>query len=83
MIRAIKMPNLGTTIDEMKIVNWLKNEGDRVERGELLFEVETDKTIMGVESYLAGYIKKIITGPDEIATEGSTVAYVGEFDDIY
>ena len=78
MIKEIKMPNLGTTIDEMKIVKWLKNEGDSVERGEPIFEVETDKATMEVESYLAGYLKKIVAGPGESVTTGSIVAYIGD-----
>ena len=78
MIKEIKMPNLGTTVDEMKIVKWLKNEGDSVERGEPIFEVETDKAIMEVESYLAGYLKKIVAGPGEVVTMGSIVAYIGD-----
>ena len=78
MIKEIKMPNLGTTVDEMKIVKWLKNEGDSVERGEPIFEVETDKAIMEVESYLAGYLKKIVAGPGEAVTTGSIVAYIGD-----
>lgn len=78
MIKEIKMPNLGTTVDEMKIVKWLSNEGDSVERGEPIFEVETDKAIMEVESYLAGYLKKIVAGPGEVVTTGSIVAYIGD-----
>jgi len=83
MIKEIKMPNLGTTVDEMKIVKWLKNEGDRVERGEMLFEVETDKATMEVESYLAGFLKKIAAGPGEMVTAGTIVAYVGEENDSF
>ena len=54
MIKEIKMPNLGTTTSEIRIVRWLKKENDAVKRGEALFEVETDKATLEVESYLAG-----------------------------
>lgn len=81
MIKEIKMPNLGTTVDEMKIIKWFKSEGDRVERGEILFEVETDKASMEVESYLAGYLKKIVAGPGDIVETGRVVAYIGEEND--
>ena len=37
MIKEIKMPNLGTTTDEMKIVRWIKNENDQIKRGESAF----------------------------------------------
>lgn len=77
MIKEIKMPNLGTTVSEIKIVRWLKSEGESVERGESLFEVETDKATMEVESYLSGYLKKIVVQSGELVTEGNTVAYIG------
>ncbi len=77
MIKEIKMPNLGTTTNEMKIVRWNKNVGDEIKRGELLFEVETDKAVMEVESYLSGYLKKIIVEADGMVETGSVVALIG------
>jgi pyruvate dehydrogenase E2 component (dihydrolipoamide acetyltransferase) len=82
MIKEIKMPNLGTTTNEIKIVRWLKKENDAVKRGEALFEVETDKAAMEVESYLAGYLKKIVTGEQESAAVGAVVAYIGDEADV-
>jgi pyruvate/2-oxoglutarate dehydrogenase complex dihydrolipoamide acyltransferase (E2) component len=38
MIKSVKMPNLGTTVDEVKILNWFKQEGDEVKRGEPLWK---------------------------------------------
>lgn len=81
MIKEIKIPDLGTTVEEMKIVKWLKSEGDSIKRGEPIFEVETDKATMEVESYLAGYLKKIVACSGELVTTGSTVAYIGDKDD--
>jgi pyruvate dehydrogenase E2 component (dihydrolipoamide acetyltransferase) len=81
MIKEIKMPDLGTTIKEMKIVKWLKNEGDKINRGEPIFEVETDKATMEVESYLDGYLKKIVSDSGEMVNTGATVALIGEKDD--
>jgi pyruvate dehydrogenase E2 component (dihydrolipoamide acetyltransferase) len=81
MIKEIKMPDLGTTIKEMKIVKWLKSEGDKINRGEPIFEVETDKATMEVESYLEGYLKKIVSGSGEMVNTGATVAFIGDKDD--
>jgi len=81
MLKEIRMPNLGTNVDEMKIVRWLKAAGDEVRRGEMLFEVETDKATMEVESYLAGYLKKIAVKEGDFAAVGGVVAYIGEKDD--
>lgn len=83
MIKEIKIPNLGTTADEMKIVRWLKKEGDKVERGEPLLEVETDKATMEVESFVAGYLKKIVSNTGDTVVTGSIVAYIGNEDDTY
>ena len=83
MIKEIKMPNLGTTTDEMKIMRWLKKENEQVKRGEVLFEVETDKATMEVESYLSGYLKKIIIEADGMAETDGVVAYIGDESDIF
>ena len=83
MIKEIIMPNLGTTTSEIKIVRWLKKENDPVKRGEALFEVETDKAAMEVESYLAGYLKKIVTGEQEMTEVGAVVAYIGDEADTF
>lgn len=83
MIKEIRMPNLGTTIDELKIVAWRKSVGDRIERGEILFEVETDKATMEVESYCQGSLKHIVVEADGIAHTGAVVAYIGDESDVF
>lgn len=55
-------------MEEGRIVTWFKKEGDTVERGEKLIDVETDKAIMEVESTATGVLKKIIV------PEGATAA---------
>ena len=59
------MPDLGQTVAEGKIVRWLKQPGDRVEKGEPLFEVETDKVTMEVEAYKAGYLRELLVAEGE------------------
>lgn len=81
MIKSVKMPKLGTTVEEVKILRWLKKEGDYVKRGDPLLEVETDKALMEVESYLTGYLKKIIMQEDEIVDAGKEIAYIGDEED--
>ena len=53
MIHCFRMPQLGLTMTEGEVVAWLKAEGDRVERGEPLVTVETDKIANDVEAPLA------------------------------
>jgi len=78
MLKEIKMPDMGTTSEEIRIVRWLKQEGSRVERGEPLLEVETDKSTMEVESYLSGHLKKIISLEDSSVTAGDVIALIGD-----
>ena len=83
MIKAIKMPDLGTTSDEILLTRWLKAESDTVSLGEPIFEVETDKATMEVESYIAGVIKKIIVSAGESVSVGTVLAYIGNPEDVF
>lgn len=75
---SVRMPALGQTTDELRIVEWLKAEGDTVELGEPLLAVETDKATLEVESAVSGTLLKILHGPGATVQAGSVVAYVGE-----
>ncbi len=56
MAQPIKMPDLGTTVEEVTLVAWLKQVGDAVKRGEPLCEVETDKATDQLESVAEGVL---------------------------
>src|SRR5215469_2312483 len=75
------MPALGQTSDELRIIAWLKKEGDLVEQGEPLFEVETDKVTLEVEAFSSGILRKIVHQADEVVEVGTLVAYIGQLDD--
>jgi len=81
MLKEVRMPDLGTTVEELKIIRWLKQPGDPVKRGEPLLEVETDKATMEVESYLEGYLKKIEAPDGAEVVAGDVIAYIGGEDD--
>jgi pyruvate dehydrogenase E2 component (dihydrolipoamide acetyltransferase) len=70
------MPKLGLTMEEGTIVRWLKAEGDTVEKGEVLFEVQTDKVVMEVECPASGILGKILVGEDETVPVVHVVAYI-------
>ena len=55
----IILPNIGETVDEGKVVKWLKQVDDQVNDGDILCEVETDKSTMEVPSTIDGTIKEI------------------------
>jgi pyruvate dehydrogenase E2 component (dihydrolipoamide acetyltransferase) len=72
----VTMPSLGYDMDAGKIVAWLKGPGDRVERGEPLAEIETDKTTVEMESLASGTLAEIVCPAGTDATVGSVVAYL-------
>jgi pyruvate dehydrogenase E2 component (dihydrolipoamide acetyltransferase) len=72
------MPSLGQTTDELRIVTWLKVEGDLVTVGEPILEVETDKAVLQVESSYAGILLKALRRVDEVVLAGEAVAWIGQ-----
>jgi pyruvate dehydrogenase E2 component (dihydrolipoamide acetyltransferase) len=75
-VTPVILPKLGLTMDEGKLVAWLKKEGDRVEAGEILFEVETDKATMEVESPVAGYVRKLLVAAGETVPVTQVIALI-------
>ncbi|MCX8081791.1 MAG: 2-oxo acid dehydrogenase subunit E2 [bacterium] len=73
MIKEIIMPKLGETMEEGYLVSWKKNEGDRVEKGEVIFEVMSDKTNFEVEALESGYLRKKLYEPSDNAIPVTTV----------
>lgn len=78
MAKVIVMPKLGYTQDTGSIAAWLKNEGDKVERGEALFDAHTDKTVVTVESSAAGTLLKIALEPEVTVPVLTPVCVIGE-----
>ncbi|BDF57769.1 dihydrolipoyl dehydrogenase [Christensenellaceae bacterium] len=74
----ITMPKLGMTMTEGKIIKWLVDEGATVEKGDYIFEVETDKTSLEVDVLYSGKILKIYYGAGETAPVNEPVAFIGE-----
>ncbi|HTQ31359.1 MAG TPA: dihydrolipoamide acetyltransferase family protein [Opitutaceae bacterium] len=77
MATPIIMPKFGQMTEESAIVEWLKKEGDRIEKGDILFSVETDKSVMEVESFEAGTLLKIVVPPGVNVPVQSTVGFLG------
>jgi pyruvate dehydrogenase E2 component (dihydrolipoamide acetyltransferase) len=72
------MPRLSDTMTEGAIAQWLKAEGDRIERGDVLAEIETDKAVMDLEAYEAGVLQKILVQPGETVPIGAPIAVIGD-----
>ncbi|MBW4512492.1 MAG: 2-oxo acid dehydrogenase subunit E2 [Scytonematopsis contorta HA4267-MV1] len=77
-IQEIFMPALSSTMTEGKIVSWLKSPGDKVEKGETVVVVESDKADMDVESFSEGYVAHIVTQAGETAPVGAAIALLAE-----
>lgn len=78
MVTEIIMPKLGQTMEEGKIERWLKKEGDRVEKGEILLEVTTDKATLEVEAYGSGILRKVIVPDGETVPVTTVIGYIAE-----
>jgi pyruvate dehydrogenase E2 component (dihydrolipoamide acetyltransferase) len=72
----VTMPSMGYEMEEGKVVSWLKQVGDRVDRGEVLAEIETDKTTVEMESMAAGTVAEIVVAEGDVAAVGAVIAYL-------
>jgi len=73
----IRLPRLGQGMESGTIVKWLKSEGERVEKGEPLYELDTDKVTQEVESDASGVLLRIAVAEGEVPV-GETIAFIGE-----
>ncbi|MBD2073178.1 2-oxo acid dehydrogenase subunit E2 [Phormidium sp. FACHB-592] len=78
MIYEVFMPALSSTMTEGKIVSWVKAPGDKVEKGETVVVVESDKADMDVESFYEGYLGSIVVPAGESAPVGAAIALIAE-----
>jgi pyruvate dehydrogenase E2 component (dihydrolipoamide acetyltransferase) len=77
-IREVFMPALSSTMTEGKIVSWTKSPGDRVEKGDTVLVVESDKADMDVESFAEGYLAIIMSEAGSSVPVGQTIALIAE-----
>ena len=77
MATEVKLPRLGQGMEAGTIVRWLKSEGDTVEKGEPLYELDTDKVTQEVEAEAGGILLKIAIPEGEVEV-GKTIAVIGE-----
>jgi pyruvate dehydrogenase E2 component (dihydrolipoamide acetyltransferase) len=77
MATEVKLPRLGQGMEAGTIVRWLKSEGDTVEKGEPLYELDTDKVTQEVEAEAGGVLLKIAIPEGEVEV-GKTIAVIGE-----
>ncbi len=81
MIKEIKMPAAGQTTDAAQIMKILVKPGDHVKRGDALFEAETDKATLPVESYVSGVVLEVLVSEGDDVGEGTVLARIGSEED--
>ena len=69
---------MGADMTEGTIAKWLVAEGEKVDRGDKLAEIETDKTVVEMEAYAEGLLRKIIVEEGSLVQVGTVIAYIGD-----
>src|SRR6516162_11213058 len=84
MAAEVLMPALSPTMTEGKIARWVKSEGEAVQAGDVLAEIETDKATMEVEAIDEGVLAKIVIpeGTDHVAVNTPIAVIAGNGEDI-
>nr|WP_287129115.1 dihydrolipoamide acetyltransferase family protein [Candidatus Cyanaurora vandensis] len=77
-MREVTMPALSSTMTEGKVVSWKKNVGDRVEKGDILLVVESDKADMDVECFNKGLLAQVLVNAGGSSAVGSPIALIAE-----
>lgn len=75
---VVELPRLSDTMEEGVVAKWLIKEGDKVKRGQVIAEIETDKATMEFESFDAGTVLKLVAGEGETLALGAPIAVLGK-----
>jgi pyruvate dehydrogenase E2 component (dihydrolipoamide acetyltransferase) len=78
MAYPVIMPKTGMSMEEGTILRWLKREGEAVRKGEMLLEIETDKTSMEVEAEADGLLLRVLRQAGEVVPVTQTIAWIGQ-----
>jgi len=81
MAKEVRLPQLGQTMEEGTVVNCLVNVGDEVKKGDVIFEIETDKATLEMESPAEGFVKYVLAKTDETLPVGAPVLVLGAKDE--
>ena len=77
----VKMPRLGQTMQSGSVNTWFVAEGDEVNKGDLLFEVQSEKSTIEVEAPVSGVVRKILVEEDKEVPIHTVIAIIGEEDE--
>src|SRR3990172_6316909 len=77
-ITKVVMPKLSEAMESGKVIKWIKKEGDRVEGGEIIAEIETDKADIELEAFGSGVLRKIVVPAGDRAPVGGLIAGIAD-----
>ncbi|HZP57141.1 MAG TPA: dihydrolipoamide acetyltransferase family protein [Dehalococcoidia bacterium] len=78
MISEVVMPQMGADMTEGTLLRWLKREGDAVERGEIIAEIETDKANIEIEAFEGGTFRKTLADEGDVVKVGEVIAVIAD-----
>ncbi len=78
MVSKIIIPDFGTSVDTVRLIKWLKEEGQAVQKGDVLCELETDKAATELESFVEGILLQQLVEPGSEIEIGTVIAYIGQ-----
>ena len=81
MASRVVMPKLTDTMEEGVLLAWKKHEGDRVQAGEVIAEIETDKAVMDLEAFAPGVLRKVLVQDGDTVQSGKLIAVIAEADE--
>ncbi|HUV64589.1 MAG TPA: dihydrolipoamide acetyltransferase family protein [Sedimentisphaerales bacterium] len=81
MAKEVRLPQLGQTMEEGTVVNCLVKVGDEIKKGDIIFEIETDKATLEMESPAGGFVKHILVAADETVPVGTPLLVLGGKDE--
>ncbi len=81
MISEVVMPQMGADMEEGTLVRWIKREGEPVERGEIIAEIETDKANIEIEAFESGVFRKTLANEGDTVSVGTIIALIAAPDD--
>jgi pyruvate dehydrogenase E2 component (dihydrolipoamide acetyltransferase) len=81
MAKEVRLPQLGQTMEEGTIITALVKEGDKVDKGDVIFEIETDKATLEMESPASGFVKKILIDIGATVPVNTPILILGEKDE--
>ncbi|MFI5341190.1 MAG: biotin/lipoyl-containing protein, partial [Candidatus Methylomirabilales bacterium] len=81
MPSQVIMPKLSDAMTEGRVIQWMKKEGDRVQGGDVVASIETDKAEIELEAFGSGVLRKILVGDGQTVPVGQLIAVIAEPDE--